>query len=340
MPGSPRVAIICPPDPQDPEAPSGRFGAIGDAFVAAGATVAAIPYRDTAAEEVRRALVGMDAALVWINPLQEGHDRAVLDAVLRDAKAGGVLVSADPDVILRMGTKEVLWATRELPWSTGDVHLYRSAAELRDGLGARLPAGPRVLKQYRGNDGQGVWRVDAGDASGTPTIRVLHAAGGSRSEEMGLDAFVARCAGYFVGNGRVIDQPFVSPVPYGMVRCYLTREAVVGFGQQRVTALVPPEHGGPVPAPAPRRYFPADQPEFGDLRERMESEWVWALERVVGVAADNLPLIWDADFLVTGPAGGGGERYRLCEINVSSVYPFPESALPRIVDATLSACAT
>ena len=80
--------------------------------------------------------------------------------MLRDVAARGPWVSAHPDVILKMGVKEVLHRTRHLGWGT-DTHLYRTAADFRDEFPARLQAaGPRVLKQNRGNGGQGVWKVE------------------------------------------------------------------------------------------------------------------------------------------------------------------------------------
>jgi len=44
--------------------------------------------------------------------------------------------------------------------------------------------------------------------------------------------------------------------------------------------------------------------------------------------------LWDCDFLHGDPAGDGVERYVLCEINVSSVSPFPDSAIEPLVAAT------
>jgi hypothetical protein len=44
----------------------------------------------------------------------------------------------------------------------------------------------------------------------------------------------------------------------------------------------------------------------------------------------------DADFLLGGAPGSGDERYVLCEINVSSVSPFPDAAWPLVADATLA----
>ena len=49
----------------------------------------------------------------------------------------------------------------------------------------------------------------------------------------------------------------------------------------------------------------------------------------------SFQILWDCDFLL-GPKGEKGEdTYVLCEINVSSVAPYPESAVPVIVEATV-----
>ena len=50
----------------------------------------------------------------------------------------------------------------------------------------------------------------------------------------------------------------------------------------------------------------------------------------------DLPVLWDADFLLGPKDGEGADTYVLCEINVSSVYPFPASALPPLVQETLT----
>lgn len=296
-----------------------RYAAVLAELRRQGAEAMPVVYADEVADEVRRQLRGVGAAIVWVDPIHGGgKTRSVLDPLLRDVAAAGVFVSAHPDVILRMGTKQVLYDTREMSWSSGDIRLYRSAEELRAGL--RMVAGTRVLKQNRGNGGNGVWRLSP---AGGDRVRVLHARRGSREQEMAVGDFVAMCAPYFAGDGQVLDQPFVSPEPAGMVRCYMTLDEVVGFGHQHVTALT----GTEPPPPAPRLYYPPEQPEFQDLKARLEREWLPRLRAVLGLDAEALPVIWDADFL-PGPV--------LCEINVSCVSPFPDAALPRLVAATVA----
>src|SRR4029077_3742920 len=146
------------------------------------------------AEEVREQLLAVDGVLVWVDPLHEGKTRTVLDAMLRDVASSGPWVSAHPDVILKMGVKEVLHRTKHLGWGT-DTHLYRSMADFLKAFPRRLRTrGPRVLKQNRGNGGQGVWRVeliDKGPAKASLAC-VLHAQRGSMREKWPLAEFAAR----------------------------------------------------------------------------------------------------------------------------------------------------
>jgi hypothetical protein len=59
----------------------------------------------------------LDGVLVWVDPIHQGKTRAVLDPRLREIAARGPWVSAHPDVILKMGVKEVLYRTRHLGWA-------------------------------------------------------------------------------------------------------------------------------------------------------------------------------------------------------------------------------
>jgi hypothetical protein len=72
------------------------------------------------------------------------------------------------------------------------------------------------------------------------------------------------------------------------------------------------------------------------LRTKMESEWTPQLMHLLDIDTESLPIIWDADFLY-GPRDVSGEdTYVLCEINVSSVLPFPEQAPSEIAQLVLA----
>jgi hypothetical protein len=48
--------------------------------------------------------------------------------------------------------------------------------------------------------------------------------------------------------------------------------------------------------------------------------------QLLGIDAGSLPIIWDADFLYGPRDANGQDTYVLCEINVSSVFGFPDQA--------------
>jgi hypothetical protein len=327
-----------------PEPSTTRFHLIFSALTALGIAAEPLLYSEEAEEAVRARLLEIDGVLVWVDPLSAGKDRSRLDPLLRALAAQGVWVSTHPDVILKMGVKEVLYRTRALGWGT-DTDLYDSTQDFDARFPARLTAsGPRVLKQNRGNGGQGVWKVELVDPASraslpdTP-VRVLHALRGSVPEELTLDTFMNRCHVYFERGGQILDQAFQPRLPEGMIRVYMTHNAVVGFGQQLIKALIPPDPSASPEAnqPGPRIMYPADAPSFRELREKMESEWVPGMQALLDIPTASLPALWDADFLYGPRTSEGADTHVLCEINVSSVAPYPDSAAPKVADAVLAA---
>src|SRR5215831_7652253 len=129
---------------------SSRFKAVFAALAEVGVTAEPVVYEDDVADTVHDQLAALDGVLVWVNPIHEGQNRAKLDALLREVATRGVWVSAHPDVVLKMGTKEVLYRTRTMNWGS-DTTLYLTADVMRAELPGRLGAGPRVIKRNRGN---------------------------------------------------------------------------------------------------------------------------------------------------------------------------------------------
>lgn len=299
-----------------------------------------IVYADDAVEAVRQELLGLDGVLVWVNPIQDGADRALLDALLRDVAALGVWVSADPAIILTLGTKEILHRTRQLSWGS-DVELYRSADELAARLPARLQLMRRlVVKQARGNGGNGVWKVEMASApTGTVdldtevVIQDALSRDGS-TDRVTLGDFLDRCASYLAWSGCLVDQAYQERLAEGMVRCYLSHDRVVGFCRQWPQGLLAPTDRADAAPPSIMQ--PVDQPEHQALRRLFEDEWMPQLLPLLGVEARQLPAIWDADFLYGPRRGSGEDSYVLCEINVSAVWPFPSGAAPVVAAAAMS----
>ena len=341
-----KVAILYPGnlEARQSAAPEkSRFLKVFQALAALGVQAEPAVYHDDFCDEVRRQLMQVDGVLVWCNPIEGGRDRSRLDALLREVAAAGVFVSTHPDVILKLGTKEVLYRTRDMGWGC-DTHLYPSLQALREALPARLATGIRVLKQNRGQSGDGVWKIElAGAASVAPTdatlLRVRHAKRGSVEENISLGEFFARCEAYFANGGKMIDQDYQPRLPEGMIRCYLVHDRVEGFGHQAINALYPAPPGAPpeaAPIPSPRLYHPATLAPFQPLKQQLEQEWMPALQRLLDIPREQLPVLWDCDFMLGPKRASGEDSYLLCEINVSSVSPFPDSAVAPIAQATLA----
>jgi hypothetical protein len=342
----PTVAIVSRGDAavrRDASAENSRFVRVFEALAAAGIDAQPVIYDETFADAVRDQLLAVDGVLVWVDPIHQGKTRAALDPLLREIATRGPWVSAHPDVILQMGVKEVLYRTRTLGWGT-DTDLYLSAQDFDARFPARLAAGgPRVLKQNRGNGGQGVWKVElvgraVANLSPDTPVRVLHALRGSVPEELALGDFMNRCHAYFERGGRILDRAFQPRLPEGMIRCYMSHNEVVGFGQQLIKALIPPDPSASPEAnqPGPRIMYPAEAPPFRQLREQMELEWVPGMQAILGIPTASLPALWDADFLYGPRTAEGADTYVLCEINVSSVAPYPDSAVPKVAGAVLA----
>ena len=305
-----------------------RFKAVFSALDQLGVDAEPVVYEDDVLDAVRARLATFDGVLVWVNPIHEGRNRANLDTLLREVAAGGVWVSAHPDVIAKMGTKEVLYRTRAMSWGC-DTALYRTAEAMRAELPSRVAAGPRVIKRNRGNGGQGVWKIEAlASSRNRPMLRVLDATKDT-SQEMTLDEFLESCVEYFV-DGCVIDQEYQTRLGEGVVRCYVAGERCAGFGYHKVRALVDaPDARAQA---GPRLYTSNGDPRFRRLRRLMEDEWIPQLTSLLNIPLRDLPMIWDADFMLGPPHANGADSYVLGEINVSSVFPIPDEAPAEIAN--------
>jgi hypothetical protein len=173
--------------------------------------------------------------------------------------------------------------------------------------------------------------------TGNVNVRVRHAKRGGVEETMSLEAFLAHCSPYFAEPGGMIDQAYQPRLTDGMIRCYLVRDRVAGFGEQLVNALYPAAPGAPAdsaPAPGPRLYYPPTRADFQRLKTKLENDWLDELCHTLGLQKSQLPMLWDADFLYGPKDADGADTYVLCEINVSSVYPFPDAALALLAAET------
>lgn len=297
------------------------YQALGQALIKSGCSVKSVSYNDSRKDEFADELAKFNAALVWVNPDEQGGDRSGLDALLLDAAKKGVYVSTHPEVILKIGTKKVLYTTKDMDWG-GDVRLYADYEDFQKRFLASMD-GKRVLKQYRGSSGRGIFKIDLDDWGG---VCVVPATAPADERIFTKDEFHKEFSKYFENGGMLINQEWYSGITNGMVRCYITGSKVSGFGYQESIALCP--------WPVSRRfYFSENCGLFQDLRYIMETKWIPELQQIHSIADEMMPLLWDIDLFINDVNTTRTEKkYSLCEINVSCVSPFPPSCIPHIVE--------
>ena len=303
-----------------------KYRDLASAFSAQGFEVSSILYNDGIADKLRTELLRFNAILVWVNPIEQGKDRKLLDTLLIDIAHKGCFVSTHPEIILKMGTKAVLYQTKDMDWG-GDIKMYPGFDNFKDHFIKSLTnSGTRILKQYRGNGGNGVFKIIFNITNNN--ITVIHAGEGNEERSFSPDDFYKAFEPYFLNNGLLIDQEWNKNITNGMVRCYVTGTKVSGFGYQEINALYPSN----IP-PGKRFYFTEHCGLFSDLKEVMENKWIPQLQENLSIKNEMMPVIWDADFFINKVNNKSAiGKYTLCEINVSCVSPFPPSSINFIVE--------
>jgi len=336
-----KIAIIERVDVTSPPSRNTGLEPIFAALETLGATATSVLYSEGMADQLRAQLLECDGALVWVNPVQDGVDRTALDALLRDVAACGLWVSAQPDVISKMGVKAVLPRTKTLGWGS-DAYAYESAETFRSQFPKRLAMdGVRVLKPNRGNASQGVLKValmnptDLPDASSI--ISVVEARGDVIETGVRFGEFLNRFDAYYAAGGMLIDQDLQPRVREGLVRCYMCRNTVVGFSEQ-----FPRNEAAGHAAPSPfgmlsdKTMHEKTEARFQGLRRRMETDWTPGLQALLDIKTSALPVLWDADFFYGAKPREDEDTFILCEINTSCVNPFPRTAASRIAQAAIA----
>ena len=313
-----------------------KYKLLAASLSAAGFGVESVLYHDDRASDLEMDLARFGSILVWVNPIEHGNDRKRLDELLLKLADKGVFVSTHPEIVLKIGTKKVLYTTRHMDWSA-DVQQYTNYDDFKKRFLVSLDkSGVRILKQYRGNGGNGVFKVRPVN-TGDRKVMVAHAAA-NEVKTLSADDFHKEFRDYFNNEGVLLSQEWIPEISNGMVRCYLTGTRVSGFGYQESNALCPhPDEPEGVARPTSRRfYFSEYCGLFQHLRTIMETKWVPELQKVHSIPDEKMPLLWDADFFIKNVnAQENGQKYILCEINVSCVSPFPESCIRHIVNELL-----
>jgi len=325
-----------------------------------------VAYTDDESNEVEKTLCeNYDGVICWLDPVStnargEEETRADyasngggLDEMLRRVADKGLHVSTHPDIIEMIGTKKVLFDTRNEPWGLSNTQYYKTKKDLREGLRTSLSSDKcRILKMDRGSGGRGVWRCDISeDWSDLPTnneslfMRIQHAGDDMVENRVSLKVMLNRLEERMdKTGGGVVDMPFLPGVNEGILRCYMLRERCKGIMHQlplsssddnlkskhsfypnlNVSKSKRFETKG---LPEGKLVHPPDSPEYRELVKTLENDWVPKLVRAVGLLScnessirDALPVVWDIDFICQSTESVGSREPDISKPNKSARY--------------------
>merc|ERR1719359_1078704 len=121
-----------------------------------------------------------------------------------------------PDVRTKMGAKDALVKIKDLSCGMPDTYAYYDIETFKSTFPGSMSTGPRVLKQNRGSQGEGIWICKlkddvypGGTLPGDTTLYLMEAVD-NHTEEKTVDEFMTFCEQYIIGEeGQLIDQRFL-----------------------------------------------------------------------------------------------------------------------------------
>jgi glutathione synthase/RimK-type ligase-like ATP-grasp enzyme len=326
---------------------------IRDALIASGCACQVLQYQEETGLEarahndaVRGQLLAAEAVIARVNPgTLSASTQAQLDRVLVELAACGVCILSHPEVIRRMGAKDALVKIKDLRCGLADTAVYYTEQELRAGFCQTIAFAPRVIKQNRGSQGEGIWIVKLADESaycqnlgdrtaGLEERLVLIEANDNHMESHTVGEFLAFCihgryeaSGEWTsqGTGRyleggaaasamLVDQRFLPRIAEGEIRCLMIGDQLVDIVHKKPVA------GGvsaTLQAGACYTTYPPDAPAFAKLVENFQQD-LPGIMAVFGLADQPLPLLWTADYIL-GTDAAGEDTFTIGEFNCSCV---------------------
>jgi glutathione synthase/RimK-type ligase-like ATP-grasp enzyme len=272
--------------------------------------------------------------------------QARLDAQLTELSEQGIVVLSTPKLIRAMGAKDALVKIKHLQVGLEDTFVYLTPEELMEGFRKTIAFQPRVLKQNRGSQGEGIWIcklqdeskycANYGDAiADLDTPLVLMEAFDNHEEVHTVAEFLEFCSngrteksgewqstgiGKYLEGGiesgaMLVDQRFLPRIVEGEVRCTMVGPELIGLVHKK------PREGGlsaTLQSGAIYTNYAPDAPEFKVLVDKFRSDIPHILE-CFDIQDQPLPLLWTADFIFGEPDEDGKDCFYVGEFNCSCV---------------------
>eukprot|EP00284_Hemiselmis_tepida_P014329 CAMPEP_0174931242 /NCGR_PEP_ID=MMETSP1355-20121228/32888_1 /TAXON_ID=464990 /ORGANISM="Hemiselmis tepida, Strain CCMP443" /LENGTH=286 /DNA_ID=CAMNT_0016177581 /DNA_START=53 /DNA_END=909 /DNA_ORIENTATION=+ len=123
-------------------------------------------YSDEAHSDLLRIASAADGYISRVNPdVYEGVSIPKYEALLEELGSMGLAAMPHPRFMQLFGSKEALARISNLRTGLADTAMYTDEVSFAKGFTANLAQGPRVLKQNRGFQGEGIWICRLEDTS-------------------------------------------------------------------------------------------------------------------------------------------------------------------------------
>uniref|UniRef100_A0A6U2PK73 DUF6815 domain-containing protein n=1 Tax=Leptocylindrus danicus TaxID=163516 RepID=A0A6U2PK73_9STRA len=289
------------------------------------------------------------------------YTQAKLDAMVIELDQLGVKVMSHPEVQKKMGAKDSLCKIRHLRCGLEDTDVYYDADSFRAGFRKSIAFRPRVIKQNRGSQGEGIWICklkdeasycdNFGDAiADLDTKLVLMEANDNHVEEHTVAEFLEFCVNgrtevsgewHSSGDGKyleggiekgamLVDQRFLPRIVEGEVRCDMVGDKLVELIHKK------PKAGGlsaTLQSGAVYTKYPPDAPEFENLVANFKLDLPRIME-AFGISDQPLPLLWTADYIFGEKDEDGKDTFHVGEFNCSCVGITQQLHLAELVGET------
>jgi glutathione synthase/RimK-type ligase-like ATP-grasp enzyme len=272
-------------------------------------------YSNEDAEKLFEENKTVSAVIPRVNPGNISGGESMYFAFLQKFVDAGILVMADPKTMLSYGAKDAVSKLAGTSIVPANTFAYYTQEQLEQGFLTSLAQGARVLKQNRGSQGSGIWKVALAEGQMMPismdTLVDCTEAVDNHTEQHPLGVFLSFCNQYLIGeNGMLVDMPFMPRISEGEVRILL-----VGKEPIFVVHKKPKEGEFSATLGSGAVYTYQTPAEWPRLIEAFQTSLPIMKEKLGGT---NTPLIWTADFIL-GDVVDGHDTYVLGEMNCSCV---------------------
>jgi galactitol-specific phosphotransferase system IIB component len=285
-----------------------------------------------------------NGVVVRVNPgTLSAQTQMKIDQILRDLSCNeNFVVMSHPDVVTSLGAKDALVRIRHLKSGLEDTEVYYEPESFKMGFRKSIAFQPRVIKQNRGSQGEGIWICKLKDESAycsfygesivdLDTELVLMEANDNHVEHHTVEEFLEWCingrsesAGewqstgkgkYFDGgmeaNAMLVDQRFLPRIVEGEVRCLMVGSELIELVHKK-----PAENGlsATLQSGAVYTTYSPDDPKFSALVSNFKED-IPILMDAFGFSNQPLPLIWTADYIM----GETDNDFHVGEFNCSCV---------------------